>query len=163
MTTPYFTRRWDPFRDLREVGRLFETLNPPTTPRAARPYPPINLADGGDRYTLTAQLPGMAAEALDLSIAGETLTLRGERGRPQGVAEEGYRRQERPFGRWSRTIILPDRVDGSAITAELADGVLTVVVPKAEDSRPRQIVVTAHNNGNTQNFVLADSARGVQP
>src|SRR4051794_16092679 len=102
-------RRWDPFRDFqREMGRLFENLEPLTW-RLTRPFPVVNLYDAGDHYILTAPLPGMNPEELDLSITGETLTLKGDRKRSEGVPDEKYRRQERPFGRWSRTVTLPDR------------------------------------------------------
>ena len=137
-------RRWDPFRDLqREMGRIFETLEPFAL-RLVRPYPAINLYDAGDRYILTAPLPGMAPEDLDLSITGETLTLKGERKRSEGVADESFRRQERPFGRWSRAVTLPDRVDSGQVSAAFAQGVLTVAIPKAESARPRQITVSAN-------------------
>jgi len=135
-------RRWDPFRDLqREVGRLFESLEPLHAWRLSRHYPAINLYDGGDRYLLSAQLPGMNPEDLDLSITGETLTLRGERKRPEGVADESYRRQERQFGKWTRTVSLPDRVDSGQVTASFAQGLLTISLPKAESAKPRQISV----------------------
>ncbi|MBV8676432.1 MAG: Hsp20/alpha crystallin family protein, partial [Planctomycetaceae bacterium] len=92
-------RRWDPFRDLqREVGRLFETLEPLQHWRLTRQYPAINLYDAGDRYVLAAQLPGMTPEEVDLSITGETLTIKGDRKRPEGVSDESFRRQERVFG-----------------------------------------------------------------
>jgi len=137
-------RRWDPFRDLqREVGRLFETLEPLQPWRLMRPFPAINLYDAGERYILAAQLPGMAPEEVDLSITGETLTIKGERKRPEGVPDESYRRQERQFGRWTRTIVLPDRVDCAAVSATFAHGILTVLLPKAEGARPRQILVSA--------------------
>jgi HSP20 family protein len=138
-------RRWDPFRELqREVGRLFESLEPQMhTWRVARQFPAINLYDAGDHYVLSAQLPGMTAEELDLSITGETLTMKGERKRPDGVADESYRRQERQFGRWTRTISLPDRVDGSLVSAGFAHGILTVTLPKAESAKPRHITVNA--------------------
>ena len=136
-------RRWDPFRDLqREMGRLFETLEPYAL-RLVRQYPAINLYDVGDRYMLTAPLPGMAPEDLDLSITGEALTLKGERKRPEGVPDESFRRQERPFGRWTRTLTLPDRVESTQVSASFAQGVLTVTLPKAESARPRQITVSA--------------------
>jgi HSP20 family protein len=137
-------RQWDPFRDLqREVGRLFESLEPLQTWRLARQFPAVNLYDAGDRYVLTSPLPGMTAEDLDLSITGETLTLRGERKRPEGVADESYRRQERLFGRWTRTVTLPDRVDTALVSATFAHGVLTILLPKAESARPRHIAVTS--------------------
>ncbi|MDR3633034.1 MAG: Hsp20/alpha crystallin family protein [Isosphaeraceae bacterium] len=136
--------RWDPFRDLqREVGRLFESLEPLQPWRLIRQFPALNLYDAGDRYVLTAQLPGMAPEDVDLSITGETLTLRGERKRPEGVPDESYRRQERPFGRWTRTVTLPDRVETGQVSAGFSQGVLTINIPKAESARPRQITVTA--------------------
>ena len=143
MSGLHWQRRWDPFRDLqREVGRLFETLEPLHPWRLARQFPAINLYDAGDRYVLSAQLPGMGPEDLDLSITGETLTMRGERKRPEGVSDESYRRQERQFGRWTRTVSLPDRVDSTQVTASFAQGILTVALPKAESAKPRHISVT---------------------
>lgn len=137
-------KRWDPFRDFqREFGRILETFEPLQSLRMPRPFPPVNLYDAQDRYVLTAELPGVTPEDLDLSITGETLTLQGERRRPEGVHDESYRRQERQFGRWSRTVNLPERVDGNRISAHMANGVLTVSVPKAEDAKPRQIAVSA--------------------
>lgn len=137
-------RRWDPFRDLqREMGRLFETLEPLQTWRLVRQFPAVNLYDAGDRYILLAPLPGMTPADLDLSITGETLTMKGERKRPEGVSDDTYRRQERHFGRWARTVALPDLVDGSQVSASFAQGVLTVTLPKAESAKPRHISVTA--------------------
>lgn len=135
---------WDPFRDLqREMGRLFESLEPLQPWRLIRQFPALNLYDAGERYIVTVQLPGMTPEDVDLSITGETLTLRGDRKRPDGVADESYRRQERPFGRWARTVTLPERVEPAQVSAGFSQGVLTVTVPKAESARPRQITVTA--------------------
>jgi HSP20 family protein len=136
--------RWDPFQELqREMGRLFESLDPMQSKRQIYRYPPLNIYDAADRYILSVQLPGMAPSDIELTITGETLTLRGERKRAEGVKEDGYRRQERPMGRWSRTITLPDRVESTQVGASFADGILTVTFPKAEGSQPRQITVTA--------------------
>jgi HSP20 family protein len=144
MSAAGWQRRWDPFRELqREVGRLFETLEPLQAWRVTRQFPAINLYDAGDHYVLTAPVPGMATEELELSITGETLTLRGERKRTDGASDESYRRQERPFGRWTRTVTLPDRVDSGQVAALYAQGVLTVTIPKAEGAKPRLISVSA--------------------
>jgi HSP20 family protein len=124
------------------MGRLFETFEPLQTWRVTRQFPAINLFDAGDRYVLTVPVPGVSPEDIDLSITGETLTLRGERKRAEGVPDESYRRQERPFGRWTRTVTLPDRVESGEVSAAFAQGVLTVTLPKAEGARPRQISVT---------------------
>jgi len=135
-------RRWDPFRELqREVGRLFESLEPLPAWRVARQFPPVNLYDSGDHYVLTVAVPGMAPEDIDLSITGETLTLRGERKRPEGVSDESYRRQERPLGRWTRVVTLPDRGAGAHVAATYTQGILTVNLPKSEAAKPRQISV----------------------
>ena len=67
----------------------------------------------------------------------------GERKRSDGVSEESFRRQERQFGRWTRTVTLPDRVNSNDVTASFADGILTVTLPKSEAAKPRQISVTA--------------------
>jgi HSP20 family protein len=125
------------------MGRLFESFDHFPLPRSTRHYPPLNLYDAGDRYLLTAQLPGVTASEIDLSITGETLTIRGERKRADGVKDDNYRRQERPMGRWARTITLPDRVDSVQVAAAFSDGILTVNIPKAESAKPRHIAVTA--------------------
>ncbi len=135
---------WDPFRDFqREMGRLFQTVGPPQPGRIPRGVPPINLYDVGNQYVLTSPLPGMGPDEVKLSITGEALTIRGERKHPEGVVEESYRRQERVFGRWTRTVTLPERVESSGIAATFADGLLTVTIPKAEKIQTRQINVTS--------------------
>lgn len=132
---------WDPFREIRrEVGRILGNMESIGV-RFARPFPAMNLYDSGDSYYLTAELPGVEPGEIDLTIAGETLTLRGERTRPDGASDDSYRRQERPFGRWSRSVTLPERVHHSGVVARFAHGILTITLPKDADSRPRQITV----------------------
>jgi HSP20 family protein len=144
MNGTQWQRRWDPFRELqREVGRLFEGLDPFQLPRHVRQYPPINVYDAGEVYVLSAQLPGGSPEEVELTITGETLTMRGERKRPEGVKDDSYRRLERPVGRWSRTVTLPDRVDSAQVSASFNNGILTVNLPKAESAKPRHISVTS--------------------
>ena len=137
-------QRWDPFRELhREMERLIVSLDPFQSARRAQAYPPLNVHDAGDRYLLSMRLPGVTPADIELTIAGETLTIRGERKRPEGIKDESYRRQERPMGRWVRTITLPDRIDTTQVGALFADGILTVNLPKAETAKPRRISVTA--------------------
>ena len=79
-------QRWDPFRELhREVGRLIVSLDPFQAVRRVQAYPPLNVHDAGDRYFLSVQLPGITPADIDLTITGETLTIRGERKRPEGI------------------------------------------------------------------------------
>ena len=73
----------------------------------------------------------------------DALLLEGQRTRSEAIADESYRRQERAFGRWARTVSLPGRVDNTRVTADLANGLLTVTLPKVEEPHPRQIAITA--------------------
>jgi len=144
MSSPHSQGRWDPFRELeREVGRLIVSLDPFQSVSRMQGYPPLNVYDAGDRYLMSVQLPGMTAADIDLTITGETLTIRGEREKVEGVKDDSYRRQERPMGRWARTITLPDRVESAQVGASFSDGILTVSLPKAENARPRRITVAA--------------------
>jgi HSP20 family protein len=131
---------WDPLRELRrEMGRILESFE---SWRLPRHFPALNLHDAGDRFVVSAELPGLKAGDVELTLTGDALTLRGERRRDPLVPDESYRRLERPFGAWSRTLTLPGRIDPDGVSASLALGVLTVVLPKAEEVRPRQIPVT---------------------
>jgi len=132
---------WDPLRDLeRQVDRLLESL-PFPFPRFDRPFPPVNLYELDGEYLLTAELPGTVAADLELSLSGGVLTLRGKRAAPAGVAEEQFRRHERVWGNWERALTVPDRVQGDKVSAEFNDGVLRVHLPKAAETKPRQIQV----------------------
>lgn len=137
---------WGPLRDIqREVDRIIEAVEPRVARVRSihRALPPINLHDAGGSFVLTALVPGLNPDELDLSIAGETLTIRGERKRPEHVAEDNFRRQERRFGVWTRAITLPGRVAVGSVSARFDRGILTIDLPKAEDGRPRQISVTS--------------------
>jgi HSP20 family protein len=123
------------------VGRVLLTFEPLQGWRSIRPFPALNLHETAGFYLLQAAVPGMLPEEIEVSLEGETLTLRGERRRPEGVADESYRRQERPFGRFSRTVTLPERIDEAGVTAHCVDGVLSVRLPKQQAAGPRQIHV----------------------
>lgn len=142
MSGMHWQRRWDPLRELQqEMGRILSNLEPLNW-RVPRPFPAVNLYDGGEQFVLYAGLPGATADEIELTISGDTVTLRGDRKRPEAIADECYRRQERPFGRWARTITLPERVNGAEVTASFAHGLLKVTIPKSEESRPRHISVS---------------------
>jgi HSP20 family protein len=115
---------WDTFEAPRDVG------------------PTMVLKDEGPRFVLRAEVPGLTEKELDLQLTHDVLTVKGER---RVQAPEGFsvhRQERRPF-KFSRSFTLPERVDAETITASLEDGVLTVTLPKAPESRPRQITVKA--------------------
>lgn len=108
---------------------------------AAGVFPLINLTEDKENYYVRAELPGVRAEALNISAIGKNLTISGER----KIASEGddvrYHRREREAGNFSRAITLPGDVEVDNVEASLVNGVLTVRVPKAEAAKPKQITV----------------------
>jgi HSP20 family protein len=103
-------------------------------------WPRLSLWDEGRNLVLKADVPGLTEKDVQLQLTQDVLTVTGER---RSDAPEGYsvHRQERVPARFSRSFTLPVKVDGAAITASLKDGVLTVTMPKAAESQPRQITV----------------------
>lgn len=104
--------------------------------------PPVDIYQTPERQVvLKAELPGLKREDIDLTVENNTLTIRGERKRDDGVPEDRYHRLERAYGSFTRSFTLPDTIDGANVHAEYRDGVLTVTLPTREDARPRQIHV----------------------
>jgi HSP20 family protein len=139
--------RWghalDAFRDLeREMDRLLRSVNLGFEGlRVARQYPPVNIYELDGEYLLTAELPGTRRDDLEVSVADGLVTIRGVRRGAAEVAEDRFRRSERPRGAWERTLSLPDRVQEEGMYAELNQGVLRLHLPKAPSAQPRQIRV----------------------
>ena len=105
-------------------------------------FPLINLTEDKDSFFVRAELPGVKSEELDIQVTANNLSISGER---KIVAEEGvrYHRKEREAGRFSRVIGLPGDIDADRVDAKLENGVLKVVVPKAEAAKPKQITVNS--------------------
>ncbi|RLB35076.1 MAG: Hsp20/alpha crystallin family protein, partial [Deltaproteobacteria bacterium] len=92
-------------------------------------------------FYVRAELPGVKAEDLELSVTGDSLTLSGERKIAAEDENARYHRREREAGKFSRIVTLPAQVEPAKVEASCADGVLTVVLPKAEASKPKTISV----------------------
>jgi HSP20 family protein len=126
----------------REMNRLFDG----TLTGAARPapsYPAMNVWAGEEGLIVTAEVPGVSIEDLDINVVNETLTLSGRR-EPEDIGEEArYHRHERGYGRFTRTIQLPFRVDSEKVDATLTNGVLRIELPRVEEEKPRKITVKA--------------------
>jgi len=144
------TTRWTPLADPRggmrrvrdEMSRLLESLGQEGLAPAAG-YPALNVwQDEGNIY-VEAELPGMDLGALDISVTGDQLTLKGERKPPQVPDKAVWHRQERFFGGFSRSLTLPVLVDADKVQARLVNGVLTVTLPKSEAAKPKKIPVKA--------------------
>jgi HSP20 family protein len=126
----------------RRVDRLFEGFaGTPWSEPYAGVFPLTNITEGQDKYYVRAELPGVKTEDLDISVTGNSLTVSGERKIPEENKNARYHRREREAGKFSRVISIPEAVDSGKVEAHFSDGVLTVVLPKAEAAKPRQISI----------------------
>jgi len=105
-------------------------------------YPPVNLQETAEGYVLTAEIPGVAPEDIDVSVEGTTVTLSGERKIELAVGDgTAVHRRERQSGSFRRAFELPAKVDLDAAKATHKNGVLTLRLPKAAEAKPRQIAI----------------------
>ena len=111
------------------------------TPLSGAFAPALDVEETEDNFTLHVEVPGVKPDDVDVSIEESVLTIAGSRNFYEDKTTEGFRRVERSFGTFRRSVRLPDRVDPDAVTAEYKDGLLTVTVPKAESAKPRRIQV----------------------
>jgi HSP20 family protein len=105
--------------------------------------PAVDMHEDDEAFTLTAELPGFAKDDVQVEIKGNRLTLKGERKRETDVQETQYHRVERVYGAFERSIRLPTVVDADKAKAIFKDGVLKLMLPKAEDAKPKPISITA--------------------
>lgn len=146
--------RYDPLGEMvslrSAMDRLFEDsfVSPLTwrTMGGSELTPPIDVHETADDIVVTAALPGIKAEDVEITMTGQSLTLRGEFKADEQVKNDQYLYRERRFGSFSRSLQLPVRVQGDLAKASFADGVLTLTIPKAEEVKPRQIRINANGS-----------------
>jgi HSP20 family protein len=127
--------RWDPLQDLLALQERIHRLS--GTDEAGW-MPPVDIYETEDRYVVTAEVPGLSREDLDIQIQEGKLTLRGVR-QSSDTSSVRFERVERGHGRFARAFALPRAVDPAGITADLQDGVLTISIPKKSDRRQVEI------------------------
>ena len=138
--TPTRWREMD--RLQREMNHLFETVYGEPN-RIASGYPAMNIWTNPESAVLTTELPGVNPENIDINIVGETLTLSGER-QPEQLPEGArYHRQERGYGKFTRSVQLPFQVDTGKVDTRFEKGVLHISLPRAEADKPKKIQVKA--------------------
>ena len=106
-------------------------------------FPPLNIREEQNKIVITAELPGVKAEDLDIAFEGETLSIQGKRAERTHEGSPSYHRREIQTGSFSRAVALPAQVDAERIDAKLADGLLTITLMKAAAAVPRRIRVNA--------------------
>ena len=139
--------RWDPFRDLSliqdRMNRLFEDTGRgwrSDEPAATTTWSPaVDIFETEGEIVVKAELPGMERKDITLNLEKNILTLRGERRFEKETKDDNYHRIERSYGTFSRAFSIPATVDEENIRADYKDGVLKIVLPKKEQSKPKQI------------------------
>jgi len=140
--------RWEPFRDmvtLRDaLDRMFEEsfFRPPV------PFAPwsegalaVDMYETDDSVVVKTAIPGVKADDIEVSVTGDTLTIKAETKEEQEVKEENYLRRERRFGSYCRSVTLPGGLEADKAEANYENGVLTLTFPKAEEVKPKTIEV----------------------
>jgi HSP20 family protein len=140
--------RFDPFRELTdmqaEINRAFDAyfgVRPRTAESERTWAPPIDVYETRDDLVVAVELPGVREKDIHLSMTGDVLSLRGQRGVAVEVQEENYHRIERWSGTFERHVQLPIPVQTEKIRASYRDGVLEIRLPKLEEVRPREIKI----------------------
>jgi HSP20 family protein len=142
--------RWDPYREMTRMNRLMDRWFD-EVPRmwlhefdGGEGYVPLDLYETDEAIVVRAALPGVKPEDVDITITGETLTIRGESKHEEEEKKRNYYRQESWYGSFARSIALPSQVEADKAQAVFENGILKLTIPKAEAAKPKTIKVTPH-------------------
>jgi HSP20 family protein len=125
------------------MERIFDTMGGLRAEGMAGVFPPINVSETDVAVFVRAELPGIKADDLEVTVEGSTLTLAGRREIPVEPEKVSSHRREREWGTFRRSLSIPAKVESGQIQARYTDGILTVELPKAAEARPKQITVQA--------------------
>ncbi len=136
-----------PWREMerlrREMDRLFQDFPSRYRINMAPAYPAMNIWTNENGAIITAELPGVSPQDIEISVVNDTLTLSGKREEQECGENVRFHRRERGCGRFVRTIQLPFQVESNKVEASLEKGVLKISLPRAETDKPRKIAVKA--------------------
>jgi HSP20 family protein len=142
--------RWRPTRDLlsirEEMNRLFDDFFTGWPERRrglleGEWAPSVNVAETDEDIVVTAELPGVKQDDVDITITNDVLTLKGEKKEEKEVQKKNYHRIERSYGSFQRSVSLPTGVQADKAKAKYKDGVLQITIPKVEEAKPKQIKI----------------------
>jgi len=139
--------RWEPLKDLMALQERMNKLFDETFSRGAQDVdvgawsPPVDIMEQGDAIIIKMEIAEVDQKTIDLKVEGNALTIKGERQLEEGTKREDYLRLERPYGQFSRSFSLPTTVDQEKVKASHNDGILRVLLPKKEETKPKQIKV----------------------
>ena len=138
--------KWDPFREFGTLPARFggffgKEWDAPLSTRTWNPM--VDVFENPNEVVFKAELPGMNAKDIEVNFESNVLTIKGERHFEKETKEENYHRVERDYGTFSRSFTVPTPVNGDKVVAEYKDGVLKVVLPKKEETKPKAIKIEA--------------------
>lgn len=141
--------RWEPFRELaglqEEMNRLFGQIFGRAP--AGRPVteglwmPLVDVEETKDQFVVKAELPGMKKDDVKITVVGNELVISGERRQEEVTGDRTYHRMERSYGKFRRAMALPTEIESSNVSASYVDGVLEVILPKSEKTKPREVSI----------------------
>ncbi|MGB0084837.1 MAG: Hsp20/alpha crystallin family protein [Rhodomicrobiaceae bacterium] len=155
-SVPQTVREWDPFtslqRDMDElfsslrggfwrspVGHTASDLEPFWRRRAGQALAPaVDIAETDKQYEITAELPGLQPENVDVKLSNGVLTIKGEKKEEKEETKEGYHLSERRFGSFQRSFGVPEGIDAEKISADFKNGVLTITMPKTAEVQQKE-------------------------
>jgi HSP20 family protein len=130
-----------PFREQRCVHGHLHHAQADIPEHAGAEFPMVNIWNGPEAYVLTAAIPGVEPEGLDVAVVGDTVTIRGSRAPRTLVEGEAYHRVERGYGQFVRSVKLPKRLNPDQVEARYSKGILNLRLPRAEAEMPRKIAL----------------------
>ena len=141
--------KWNPEREMnllqRQVNRLFDDFFGSPWTGSDRPLaswePVVDIRENADAYSVHVELPGVKKEEVRITLQNNTLTIRGEKKQESEQKDANFHRIERSYGAFERSFTLPATVRNDKVDASFADGVLTILLPKTEEAKPKEIAV----------------------
>ena len=141
--------RWSPYQEMMSLRQAMDRLFDDSFVRGARTLPgdvgagllPLDVYQTDNDVVIKATIPGIAPEEVDISITGDTVTIKGEQKEETEVKDEDYMLKERRYGSFSRSVSIPVSVKSDKADATFDNGVLKLTLPKAEEIRPKQIKI----------------------
>ena len=133
----YAVNLWEPGNVFRNFASVFPGVSDPEAARSPR----VDVFDNGENFVVSAELPGVSREDLDIDVKDNRLTIKGEKKLEDRTEKEGYLRVERSYGLFERSFFLDDNIDRENIKAEYRDGVLRLTLPRKQDEPSKKIEV----------------------
>ncbi len=143
--------RWRPMRDFMtvqdEMNRMFDRFlsregwEDDESLSKANWYPSVDVSENKDEFVITAELPGMKKDDVQITFANNVLKIEGERNKEEEKQDTNYHRVERSYGKFVRSFQVPSQIQGDKIGADFKNGILTIHLPKAEAAKPKEVEI----------------------